>query len=74
MPESHNSSVTELTRSTLHLDRFRVLHLITHLGIGGAQDNTLLTVKDILRKRYEVHLAAGLPLEGPGSAGHGRLR
>jgi glycosyltransferase involved in cell wall biosynthesis len=37
----------------------KVLHLITHLGIGGAQDNTLVTVKELSRKRYEVHLAAG---------------
>lgn len=37
----------------------RALHLITHLGIGGAQDNTLLTVEGISRDRYEVHLAAG---------------
>ena len=39
--------------------KIKVLHLITHLGIGGAQDNTLLTVRDHSRKRYEVHLAAG---------------
>ena len=39
--------------------RVRVLHLITHLGIGGAQDNTLLTVQGISRKHYQVHLAAG---------------
>jgi glycosyltransferase involved in cell wall biosynthesis len=37
----------------------KVLHLITHLGVGGAQDNTLLTVKGHSRDRYEVHLAAG---------------
>ena len=39
--------------------KIKVLHLITHLGIGGAQDNTLLTVKGHSRERYEVHLAAG---------------
>ena len=37
----------------------RVLHLITHLGVGGAQDNTLLTVKGHSRARYQVHLMAG---------------
>ncbi len=42
------------------MTKVRALHLITHLGIGGAQDNTLLTVKGISRKRYAVHLAAGL--------------
>ena len=41
------------------MERIKILHLITHLGIGGAQDNTLLTVKGHDRKRYEVHLAAG---------------
>jgi glycosyltransferase involved in cell wall biosynthesis len=41
------------------MEKIRVLHLITHLGIGGAQDNTLLTVRDLSRQRYEVHLATG---------------
>jgi glycosyltransferase involved in cell wall biosynthesis len=41
------------------MTKVRVLHLITHLGVGGAQDNTLLTVEGLSRKRYEVHLAAG---------------
>jgi glycosyltransferase involved in cell wall biosynthesis len=41
------------------MEKIKVLHLITHLGIGGAQDNTLLTVKGHSRKHYEVHLAAG---------------
>jgi len=40
--------------------RMKVLHLITHLGIGGAQDNTLITVAGHSRNRYEVHLATGL--------------
>lgn len=38
--------------------RCKVLHLITHLDIGGAQDNTLLTVEHLDRTRYEVHLAS----------------
>jgi glycosyltransferase involved in cell wall biosynthesis len=41
------------------MEKIKVLHLITHLGVGGAQDNTLLTVKGHARERYEVHLAAG---------------
>lgn len=41
------------------MNKIKVLHLITHLGFGGASDNTLLTVKDLSRARYEVHLAAG---------------
>lgn len=39
--------------------KIKVLHLITHLGFGGASDNTLLTVKNLARDRYEVHLGAG---------------
>jgi glycosyltransferase involved in cell wall biosynthesis len=42
------------------MEKIKVLHLITHLGVGGAQDNTLLTVKGHSRERYEVHLAAGV--------------
>jgi len=41
------------------MSKIKVLHLITHLGFGGAQDNTLLTVKGHSRERYEVHLATG---------------
>jgi glycosyltransferase involved in cell wall biosynthesis len=36
-----------------------VLHVITHLGRGGATDNTLLTVAGLDRSRYRVDLAAG---------------
>lgn len=39
--------------------KIKVLHLITHLGFGGASDNTLLTVKELSRSRYIVDLAAG---------------
>ncbi|HLZ36152.1 MAG TPA: hypothetical protein VKP64_00005, partial [Mycobacteriales bacterium] len=39
--------------------RHRVLHVITHLDEGGAQDNTLLTVEGLDRNRYEVHLLGG---------------
>lgn len=39
--------------------RVSVLHIITHLGVGGGLDNTLLTVKALSRDRFEVHLAAG---------------
>lgn len=41
------------------MERIKVLHIITHLGVGGGLDNTLLTVKGLSRDRYEVHLAAG---------------
>jgi len=41
------------------MERVKVLHIITHLGVGGGLDNTLLTVKGLSRDRFEVHLAAG---------------
>jgi glycosyltransferase involved in cell wall biosynthesis len=41
------------------MGRVKVLHIITHLGVGGGLDNTLLTVKGLSRDRFEVHLAAG---------------
>jgi glycosyltransferase involved in cell wall biosynthesis len=37
--------------------KVRVLHIITELVLGGAQDNTLLTVDGLNRHRFEVHLA-----------------
>lgn len=36
----------------------KVLHLITELPIGGAQDNTLLSVKGLKQLGYQVDLAA----------------
>ncbi|MEM1068046.1 MAG: glycosyltransferase family 4 protein, partial [Planctomycetota bacterium] len=39
--------------------RAKVLHVITHLGVGGALDNTLLTVERLPRDTYQVDLAAG---------------
>jgi glycosyltransferase involved in cell wall biosynthesis len=39
--------------------RARVLHVITHLDHGGAQDNTLLTVAGLDRRRYQVDLLGG---------------
>lgn len=38
--------------------RLKVLHLITRLVVGGAQDNTLFTVEKHDRTLYDVHLAA----------------
>lgn len=46
------------------MERIKVLHIITHLGVGGGLDNTLLTVKGLSRDRFEVHLAAGELEEG----------
>src|SRR3954471_5140732 len=39
--------------------RLRVLHVMTHLDHGGAQDNTLLTVEGLDRDRYVVDIASG---------------
>lgn len=38
--------------------RRKILHLITRLAQGGAQDNTLVTCELHDRTRYEVHLAS----------------
>ncbi|MFQ5652695.1 MAG: glycosyltransferase family 4 protein [bacterium] len=36
--------------------KIRILHIITNLPVGGAQDNTLLTVEKLDREKYEVSL------------------
>jgi glycosyltransferase involved in cell wall biosynthesis len=38
--------------------RPKILHLITRLAVGGAQDNTLLTLEKHDRARFKVHLAS----------------
>lgn len=40
------------------MDKKKVLHLITRLVVGGAQDNTLLTVKNHNRSKFKVSLAS----------------
>lgn len=37
-------------------EKIRVLHIITNLPVGGAQDNTLITVERLNRAKYEVSL------------------
>ena len=39
--------------------RTTVIHVITRLELGGAQENTLLTCRDLDRKRFRVILAYG---------------
>jgi glycosyltransferase involved in cell wall biosynthesis len=39
--------------------RVRVLHIITEFVVGGAQDNTFLTVEGLDRSRYRVDLMGG---------------
>ena len=38
--------------------KVKILHIITHLPIGGAQDNTLLTVERLDRTKYEIALVS----------------
>jgi len=45
--------------------KFKVLHIITRLIVGGAQENTLLTVSGLNQKdAYDVWLLSG-PTQGP---------
>lgn len=39
--------------------KYKVLHLITRLCVGGAQKNTLLTAELLDKKKWDVMLAAG---------------
>jgi glycosyltransferase involved in cell wall biosynthesis len=41
-------------------DRLRVVHVITMLELGGAQQNTLYTVSHLNRERFEPHLVTGV--------------
>ncbi|MEE4311332.1 MAG: glycosyltransferase family 4 protein [candidate division KSB1 bacterium] len=36
--------------------KIKILHIITNLPVGGAQDNTLITVDELDKERYEVTL------------------
>lgn len=47
--------------------KVRVLHVITRLVVGGAQENTLLTVRHLDRSRYQVTLASGFSRGPEGS-------
>lgn len=38
--------------------KIKVLHIITRLVVGGAQDNTLLTIKNHDRTLYDISLAS----------------
>ncbi len=41
------------------MPRLRILHIITKLELGGAQQNTLYTVKNLDKAKFEVGLIAG---------------
>ena len=47
--------------------KIKVLHLITRLILGGAQENTIYTVKGLKELGYEVTLYSGPPLGPEGS-------
>jgi len=40
--------------------KYSILHIITHLQVGGAQDNTLYTLEKLNRKMFNVSLAANM--------------
>ncbi|MCS7228104.1 MAG: glycosyltransferase family 4 protein [Endomicrobia bacterium] len=40
-------------------DKIKVLHIITKLELGGAQQNTLYTVENLDKNKFEVYLIAG---------------
>jgi glycosyltransferase involved in cell wall biosynthesis len=56
---SSPAAATAARRQRDHHRHTRVLHVITHLDHGGAQDNTLLTVAGLDRARYRVDLLGG---------------
>ncbi len=51
----------------------RIVHIITRMILGGAQENTLLTVEGLLRRGHEVLLVTG-PAIGPEGDLLGRAR
>ncbi|MFT5086120.1 MAG: glycosyltransferase involved in cell wall biosynthesis [Candidatus Latescibacterota bacterium] len=55
------------------MNRVRVLHVITRLDRGGSAENTLLTVAEANRARFDVSLASG-PTQGPSSPTEARAR
>ena len=41
-------------------NKIKLLHIITHLPIGGAQDNTLYTIELLNKKKYDISLCCNL--------------
>ena len=46
------------------MDKLKICHVITRMIVGGAQENTLLTIIDHLKKGHDVTLVTG-PSPGP---------
>src|SRR5438270_32894 len=56
-----NTPVNCVQRLMPDCERIRVLHVITRMIVGGAQENTLLSVEGLDRRpEYEVTLASGV--------------
>lgn len=49
-------------------NKIKLLHIITHLPIGGAQDNTLYTIELLNKKKYDISLCCNLNGELVGRA------
>lgn len=47
-------------------DKLRILHLITVFSIGGATENTLLTVEGLVKKGYSVDILTGPNISSEG--------
>ena len=41
-------------------NKIKILHVITHLPIGGAQDNTLYTIELLDKEKYDISLCCNL--------------
>lgn len=54
-------------KGKVSMKQIKVLHIITRLILGGAQENTVLTVEGQGKKGYEVTLVTGPPLGPEGS-------
>ncbi len=42
------------------MDKIKILHVITHLPTGGAQENTLFTVELLNRNKFEISLCCNM--------------
>lgn len=40
--------------------KIKLIHIITHLPVGGAQDNTLYTLELLDKKKYDIYLCCNL--------------
>jgi glycosyltransferase involved in cell wall biosynthesis len=67
-PQSQHVHMVPATPSGAESNgRVKVLHVITRLIVGGAQENTIYTVAMLDRERYQVELIAGSQTGSEGS-------